>query len=86
MRLRVGFFAPIGVVIATISTLFAGKMALQLYKMFFIGLYKLIYWTVWLFVKFAWYLFKGMYLGSKMAIIGLIALYISFKGKREVGK
>lgn len=84
MRLRVGFFAPIGVVIAIISTLFAGKMALQVYKMFFVGLYKLLYWTVWLFGKFAWYLFKGVYLGSKMAIIGLVSLYISFKEKKEV--
>lgn len=84
MRLRVGFFAPIGVVIAIISTLFAGKMALQVYKMFFIGLYKLLYWSAWVFVKFAWYLLKGMYLVSKMAIVGLVALYISFKEKKEV--
>lgn len=84
MRLRVGFFAPIGVVIAIISTLFAGKMALQVYKMFFVGLYKLLYWSAWVFVKFAWYISKAMYLWAKAIAGVLIALYISFKEKKEV--
>lgn len=84
MRLRIGFFAPFGVILAIIGAIFASKMALQVYKTFFVGLYKLIYWSVWVFVKFTWYLFKGMYLGSKMAIMGIVALYISFKEKKEV--
>lgn len=83
MRLRVGIIAPILAILAVFGTLFAGKFALQVYKWFFIGLYKLLYWSAWVFVKFAYYLLKGMYLGSKMAIMGLMALYISFKEKKE---